>query len=26
LAFNCNLNARHGRPLLSQWDQTASAQ
>jgi len=26
LAFNCNLNARRGRPLLSQWDQTASGQ
>jgi hypothetical protein len=26
LAFNRNLNARRGRPLLSQWDQTASAQ
>ena len=26
LAFNCNLNAGRGRPLLSQWDQTASGQ
>jgi len=26
LAFNCNLNARRGRPLFSQWDQTASGQ
>jgi len=25
-AFNCSLNARRGRPLLSQWDQTASGQ
>ena len=24
LAFNCNPNARRGRPRLSQWDQTAS--